>query len=214
MIAFDTFGWELSRNRLRIREWRHDDTTLALRFFERPPDFGSWEADHIRQQLLETFALLESPSVTIEELELPDWFGRNRPTVSPELINLLEVACFEIPPARCVLAMTRHRLHGAVHYSTGIFLLFGDCFWLLQLDVEERAGVGAREGAVAHRILGRNAAAATPLDLFDPYDRQWDGIVAIEEDPLTRLRLLVTRLRDSISLHERLDGLQPFAPGD
>ena len=66
---------------------------------------------------------------------------------------------------------------------------------------------------MAQRILNRQAAADTPIDLFDPYDRQWDGIVPIEDDPLTRMRLLVARLRDSIRLHGGLAALEPFAVG-
>jgi len=213
MITFDTFGWALSRNRVRFRQWRTGDTSLAQRFFERPPDFASWDAGHIRDELEVTLALGVSPTRHIGALELPEWFGRHRPTIWPEHILLLEVDCFEIGPARCVLATTRHRLQGTIHYSTGIFVLFNDCYWLLQLEVEEREDVGEREGAVAQRILDRNAAANTPIDFFDPYDRQWDGIVPIEDDPLTRIRLLVTRLRDSIRLDGGLAALEPFAPG-
>ena len=44
-ITFDTFGWALSRNRVRFRQWRTGDASLAQRFFERPPDFASWDAD-------------------------------------------------------------------------------------------------------------------------------------------------------------------------
>jgi hypothetical protein len=36
--------------------------------------------------------------------------------------------------------------------------------------------VGQREGAVAQRILKGNAAANAAIDIFDPYDRQWDGM--------------------------------------
>jgi TPR repeat protein len=212
-ITFDTFGWALSRNRVRFRQWRTGDTSLTQRFFERPPDFASWDADHIRDELEATLSLVQSPTRPIDGLDLPEWFGRHRPTVWPEHILLLDVDCFEIGPARCVLATTRHRLHETIHYSTGIFVLFNQCYWLLQLQVEEGDDVGEREGAVAQRILNRNAAADTPIDLFDPYDRQWDGIVPIEDDPLTRMRVLVTRLRDSIRLNGGLAALEPFAPG-
>jgi TPR repeat protein len=212
MVTFDTFGWQLSRNRDRFRQWCRDDASLTLRFFTRPPDFGSWDAERIRADLEATLAQVETPNQNIDDLDLPEWFGRHRPTELPELITLLEVVCFEIAPARCVEAMTRHRLHGVIHYSTGIFILFSECFWLLQLEVDELEAVGEREGAVAHRILDRHVTAGSPIDDFDPYDRQWDGIVPIDHDPLTRMRLLVPRLRDSIRLGGRLSGLAPFAP--
>ena len=156
---------------------------------------------------------MEPPTRHIDDLELPEWFGKRRPTIWPEHVSLLDVDCFEIRPARCVLATTRHRLHGTMHYSTGIFVLFDDCYWLLQLEIEEREDVDEREGAVAQRILKGNAAANAAIDIFDPYDRQWDGIVPVEDDPLTRMRLLVTRLRDSIRLNGGLAALEPFAPG-
>jgi Flp pilus assembly protein TadD len=212
MVTFDTFGWELCRDRDKFRQWRTDDASLTVRFFTRPPDFGSWDAERIRADLEATLALVESPIQDIDELDLPEWFGRHRPTEFPELITLLEVVCFELAPARCVEAVTRHRLHGVIHYSTGIFILFSECFWLLQLEVDELESVGEREGAVAHRILDRQVVAGSPLDTFDPYERQWDGIVPIDRDPLTRMRLLVPRLRDSIRLGGRLSGLVPFAP--
>ena len=105
-ITFDTFGWALSRNRVRFRQWRTGDTSLTQRFFERPPDFASWDADHIRDELEATLSLVQSPTRPIDGLDLPEWFGRHRPTVWPEHILLLDVDCFEIGPARCVLATT------------------------------------------------------------------------------------------------------------
>jgi Flp pilus assembly protein TadD len=212
MVAFDTFGWEVSRNRDKFRQWRGPGASLTVRFFTRPPDFGSWDAERIRADLEQTLALVDSPTQDIDAIDLPEWFGRHRPTEFPELISLLEVECFALAPARCVQAMTRHRLHGVIHYSTGIFILFSECFWLLQLEVDELEAVGEREGAVAHRILDRHLGGASPIGTFDPYDRQWDGLVPVEHDPLTRMRLLVPRLRDSITLGGRLSGLVPFAP--
>jgi Flp pilus assembly protein TadD len=214
-ISFDTFGWELTRNRDKFRQWQTNDTSLAVRFFEGPPDFRSWDVGSIREDLLEILGQMESPSLSIDDLDLPEWFGRHRPLELPEHIRLLEIECFEIRPAQCVLAMTRHRMHGVIHYSAGLFILFRDCFWLLQLEVVEQDAVGEREGAVAHRILERHEAAESPIDAFDPYDRQWDGMVPIEDDPLTRMRLLALELRESIALGPRLLGLEPFAsPGD
>jgi TPR repeat protein len=211
-ITFDKFGWGLTRNRDKFRQWQTSDALLAVRFFDGPPDFRSWDETQIREDLQEILGLMESPTQNIEDLDLPEWFGRHRPTQAPELIKLLEIECFEIQPAQCVLAMTRHRMRGVIHYSAGLFILFRQCFWLLQLQVEEHEALGEREGAVAHRILDRNVTAASPIEDFNPYDRQWDGIVPIEDDPLTRMRLLVARLRKSITLGDHLAELEPFAP--
>jgi Flp pilus assembly protein TadD len=211
-MTFDDFGWDLARNRDKYRLWRTSDAALTVTFFNRPPDFTSWDLAQIRDGLLETLGLLGAPGERTEEVELPDWVWSHMPLEIPEQISLLEIACIEIPPARCVLAVTRHRWHGSVHYSTGLFVLFGTCFWLLKLSVEESEMVGEREGAVARQILERSLGADFPLDDFDPYDRQWDGIVPIEDDPLTRMRILTDRLRQSIQFAEQVGGFELFAP--
>jgi hypothetical protein len=52
------------------------------------------------------------------------------------------------------------------------------------------------------------------LKEFDPYDRKWDGFVALEDDPLTRMRVLVAQLRASIMLGTNLLKLEPLVPAD
>jgi hypothetical protein len=163
---------------------------------------------------LEFQDLVESPSFSLQDLDLPEEYERYRPSELPDQISLLEVECFEIAFAKCVLATYRHRSHGGVHYSAGLFVLFDECFWMFQLEVEEGEDVGGREGAVARRILDRNMEADLPLDSFDPYDRIWDGLLSIDDDPLTRMRFLITRLRDSIHLGDNLMELAPFSPDD
>jgi len=61
---------------------------------------------------------------------------------------------------------------------------------MLQLEIEEDADLGEREGAVARRILDENLGEEFPTIDFNPYERRWDGMLPIEDDPLTRLRLL------------------------
>jgi Flp pilus assembly protein TadD len=211
-MTFDTFGWDLTRNRDKFRVWRTHDTSLAVTFSNRPSGFKSWDPDQVRDRLTQTVDLLGVPGLSVDRLDVTDWIWSHVPRRIPEQISLLETACFEIPPARCVLAVTRHRLQGSVHYTTGLFVLFSTCFWLLKLSVEEHENVGEREGAVARRILERSAGAEIPGDDFDPYDRQWDGIVPIEDDPLTRMRMLVDRLRSSICFAGPVAGFDPFAP--
>ncbi|MGP0030393.1 MAG: tetratricopeptide repeat protein [Acidimicrobiales bacterium] len=211
-VAFDTFGWELSRNRLRYRQWRGEGASLTVRFIAGPSDFRSWNAEEIREDLLERLAFVASPRARLDDLPLPDWFESHRPAELPEQISLLEVSCFAVGGARCVLASYRHRMRGGVYFSTGIFILFGDCFWLVRLELGEGPAVGARAGAVARRVLGDHGSASSRIERFDPYERRWDGLIALEDDPLTRMRLLASRLQDSIVLDDRLGGLTPFAP--
>ncbi len=199
-------------NRDKFRQWRSDDGSLAVRFVAGPSDFRSWNVEEIRRDFLERLEYLQTPNVRIEDLDLPEWYGNHRPTEFPEQITLLEVECFAIDPAKCVQAMYRHRMRGGVHYSAGIFVLFAACFWLLRLEVEEGQVVGEREGAVARRALDADAPGDSLLTGFDPYDRRWDGIVPLEDDPLTRMRLLAARLRSSIELGQNLFELEPFTP--
>ena len=139
-----------------------------------------WDAGQIRDELEATLAQVPWPTCPIDELELPEWFGRHRPTVWPEHILLLDVDCFEIGPARCVLATTHSGSTRRFTTPPESSSCSNQCYWLLQLEVEEGDDVGEPEGAVAQRILNRTASADSPIDIFDPYDRQWDGIVPIE----------------------------------
>ena len=110
-----------------------------------------------------------------------------------------------------MLTEKRNRIHNRVHYSTTVLILFANCFWVLGLELEEDEIVGEREGAVARHILEENAEEAL-LEEFDPYDRRWDGLLALEDDPLTRMRVLVSQLRASIALSNELAELEPFTP--
>ncbi len=113
--------------------------------------------------------------------------GTSRPVLS-----VLEVDCFDIPPAKCVMTEARYRIHDRVNYSAKILILFAECFWVLGLEQEEGEVIGEREGAVARHILQENAGAALSME-FDPYERRWDGLLALENDPLTRMRVLVAK---------------------
>ena len=104
----------------------------------------------------------------------------------------------------------RIRYEESVHYVAGIIVLFDRCFWSLQIESEEQRLVGNREGAVARRLMDESPSGI-PSN-FDPYAREWDGIVPMEEDPLTRVRMLGRRLRESLQLGEAIDALAPFAP--
>lgn len=52
------------------------------------------------------------------------------------------------------------------------------------------------------------------LPEFNPYEQKWDGIIPIENDPLTRLRVLVRQLKESMTLGGNLVELDPFLPLD
>jgi len=116
----------------------------------------------------------------------------------PDAGELVDLDVFEVFPAHCLSVMVRHRIADHIHYGTQLFVLFADRFWVLALEVEEEAAnVGEREVAVAHQLL--ESGEVVVGESFNPYDRRWDGLIPIESDALTRLRLLSPRIRESLS---------------
>ena len=91
-------------------------------------------------------------------------------------------------------------------------ILFAECYLILQIELDEGDTVGAREGAVIQIALEESDAAEIPAIEIDPYDRSWDGIVPLEQDPLTRLRSLMVRLGASIRVGNEILDLEPFGP--
>jgi hypothetical protein len=211
-ISFEAFGWPLVNNRDKFRQWRGDGATLAVRFMDAAPDFETWDADEIREEIMDTLELIQSPTFRLEDLSVLDGTEEFLPTEMPQQMTLLEFDCFEIPPGKIVMAMIRHRIHDVVHYATSITVLFDRCFWVIQLELEEDELVGEREGAVVRHLLDQRSTLDDSDRNLDPYDRRWDGLIPIENDPLTRMRLLAAQLRGSILFGDRIADLEPFEP--
>jgi len=209
-ITFDTFGWERSPDASGQRTWYSPGGGLGLLYFDFPSDQDSLDAEVIRSEAEELLGFVASP--TFQRDDLPDAVQKYVPTELPEQTSLLDVDVFEVGPAKCTQMISRHRDHGEVHYASSISVMFAECFWVLGIELIEGAAVGEREGAVARSVL--EAGPDTTLPEFDPYDRKWDGMIPIEDDPLTRLRVLTQQLRDSITLGDNLSGLDPFVPLD
>jgi TPR repeat protein len=209
-ISFDTFGWERMPDASGQRYWQSaDGGQLVERYFDFPPDHESWDVEGIRNEVIEMMGFVESPAFRREDL--PDLVQKYLPTELPQQISLLEIELFNVGIAKCLQMVTRHRNHGEVHYAAGISVMFAECFWALSIELSEGSEVGAREGAVAQRVLDEGS---TDLPEFDPYDAKWDGMIPIEDDPLTRLRMLSRQLRESITLGSNLADLDPFTPPD
>ncbi len=209
-IGFDTFGWERFNDANGVRQWRSSEGGLVEHYFDFPPDLESLDPDDLRREAMELQGFVESP--TFRREDLPDAVQQYLPTELPEQVSLLDVHVFPVSTAQCVQMTSRHRAHGEVHYAMTTMVMFAECFWVLGIELNEGEVVGEREGAVARKVL--EEGPATTLLEFDPYDRKWDGMIPIEDDPLTRLRVLTQQLRDSITLGENLSGLDPFVPID
>jgi len=208
-VEFDTFAWDLTQDDVDRRMWTSTDGTLMERFFDIPPDFGYWDADKIRRDVIETQGYLRSPTFTRDSL--PEMMQRQIPAELPQQATLLDVEIFEVHPAKGVLVTSRVRTNDAVHYFAVMMLLFAECFWVFTIDLQESGEVGQREGEVA-RIALDTPVDGAELPEFDPYERKWDGIVPLEADPLARLRILAASLVDSFALGEAVTGLRPFEP--
>jgi TPR repeat protein len=213
-VSFTTFGWESVRCRPWHRVWggRHAQLTAGCSDF--PPDLSTWNVDEIRQQMLDLQGYVES---RLLDLDAGDPFGLIEELMASEGVEqttLLEIECFEIDGVKALSSLSRVRKRGEVHYGALLMLLFAPCFWTFLVDLEELAPVGAREGAVVRALLDGDDLAEVPEVDFDPYERRWDGLLPIEADPLSRLRILARELRDSITISEEAKRLAPFSPSD
>jgi hypothetical protein len=83
---------------------------------------------------------------------------------------------------------------------------------MLGLEIKEEEDVGKREGAIAKVMLDSIVNGVEVIGNFDPYESKWDGLLPIEEDPLTRVRLLSAQLRRSILFKEKTQLLEVFEP--
>ena len=209
-LGFETFGWEASPRVSGVRQWHSGDGTLMERYFDFAPDFDTWDAEVMREDVKAMQGLVDSPEFRREDL--PESFQPYLPAELPEQVSLLGLDLFEVSSAKCVAMTTRHRAHGHVHYAAGIMVLFAECFWLVGIELEEGPVVGEREGAVARAVLDEGPSGSGLLPSFDPYETRWDGIVPLEDDPLARLRILLARLRASITLGDAMADLPPFVP--
>jgi Flp pilus assembly protein TadD len=211
-ITFTNFGWRMITNRDKFRRWRGGGATLVEQFIMMPPDFRTWDADEIRKDMIEFQGYVDSPEFDIGDLDLPVEMGNIDLSKMPDEQGLVDVECFLIEQTKCLLTISRHRLTGHVGFTAALLLLYRECFWMLTLETEEGSEIGEREGAVAREILQTSLSTEIQSLNFDPYERQWDGIVPVEDDPLTRLRFLARELRNSISFGDKAKHLEPYEP--
>ena len=211
-IRFETFGWPLCQNRTGQIRWQDGNTFIDERYSNQPPFFTSLNQDEVRADLIQGIGLVESGEIDLSDLvEEGSYYGFDVPRVLPTQALLIDCTVYPIDEVPCVEMVLRTRISSAVHFTSNTFVLFANSFWVLQIDVREQEPIGEREGSVAHVVLETRATPDTALT-FDPYDKQWDGLVPVESDPLTRLRSLSMRLRKSISLGDQALCLERFDP--
>jgi TPR repeat protein len=213
-LTFATFGLDQIKLIENCRMWANDNLKLAEMYHDMPPDYPSWDAGVIRSMMTDFQEYVESPSFDMKEFDkeleaLPD-LTRKILSRLPESLSVLDVDCFKVQAVKCVSVLTRHRSDGHVHFSASLIILLKECFWILGLEVEDDELVGVREGAVAHLVLDQKESGATTIESFDPYNSRWDGLIPIDEDPLTRVRLLAAELRKSLQLSVKVTMLEPF----
>jgi TPR repeat protein len=208
-VRFDSFGWPLVTNTEDLRQWRSDNATLSEKYFPTAPNIDVWNMDELRSVVREMFHLVETGELRLEDIEMSEQMRAMMQGQDPEVGHLIELEVVESLPARCLSVTTRHGKGGIVHFDARVLVLFADRFWALVLDVEEDPNaVGDREAAVAHVLLETGETAVG--ESFDPYDRRWDGLLPVEHDALTRLRLLAPRIRESLSFSDDALRLPPL----
>ncbi len=213
-ISFETFGWPLCQNRTGQMRWQQGTAFVDERYSDQPPFFTSLDEGEVRADLMMTMELYESGNIDLDDLlEDSARYGLQIPNALPTQQLLLDCTVYPRGEARCIEVVMRSRTNGDVHFTSSTFVTFATSFWVLQLDVREEDPIGEREGAAARAMLeARPDLPAGELE-FDPYDPQWDGVVPVESDPLTRLRSLTAQLRQSITIGEEALGLDRFDPG-
>jgi TPR repeat protein len=212
-IRFDNFGWTLVQEESGVRQWAHETAVLTELYLEAPPDFGRWDADEIRSEILEFQGYIEAPDfdpqavLSAIKTDLPE----RAPFVIPDQSLLIDVDLLEKDRAKCILTGARLVNGRQVQYHSSLLVLFADRFWVLALGITEIHPVGEREAMVARSLLeeGLDPEATRP---YDPYDRRWDGLLPIEKEPLTWIRLLGRRLVDSLVFGPETSELELFDP--
>jgi TPR repeat protein len=213
-IEFDTFGWQMCKNAESQRAWCSGRSTLLEMYMAAPPDLEIWDEEFVRKSVLSSMELREPLSIVLADVDLPEALEIFRNMVLPDENLLLDLELFEVGSARGFYTIARQRQNGMVNYLAAFLLLFRDCYWIFQISVAEEEMIGEREGAVAAQFLDAQISSSTLPEKFDPYGKEWDGLVPLESDPLTRARLLAAKLRDSLSLGPVALQLDPWVPVD
>ena len=84
----------------------------------------------------------------------------------------------------------------------------------VHFDSHEAELVGAREAAVARLEMDGGELLPSQIVGSDPYDPMWDGLIALDDDPLTRIRQMTSILRESIVLGESAMNLKRIDDDD
>lgn len=209
-ISFDTFDLEMIVNDIGFRQWRGGAVNLGERFIDDEPDFGSLRLEELRSLIMIVQGMVESKTFSVGNLEGMEELQRCFPNQLPDQTSLLDVEVFAVSRARCIATTTRNRFQDVVVYTTTTMVLFEKCFWLLTLEIKENQLVGEREGAVIRYLLQNVKSLDEREPMFDPYDRKWDGLIPLKQDPLSQLRVIGLQLRNSISLSNLTDDLEPY----
>jgi tetratricopeptide (TPR) repeat protein len=204
-LSFDTFGWAMTQNRENVRRWQSSEGFLDERFVEGPPFFSEWNIQKIRAQVTEILGDLNGGVVSVEE---PAWKGEI-PIRLPEGSSLVDISIAD-KRAKLVTLVVRSDIRSQIHYTATTYVLFAAAWWTLQIDIQEDEPIGNREAAVMRKILDESGVNAMTNTEFHPYDIQWDGLLPVESDPLSRVRSLSDRLLSSLVLSKEALELEPF----
>jgi hypothetical protein len=207
-LTFDSSNWGPMTEVEGLRWWKVGTAAINERFFDMAPDIDRLDLEYLYETIRAEFGLVEDqgwPVDTIRNMVSE----ANLPEV-PTVNGLIAVGVTSIQGVPTVAVTSRQGYEGKFRFGTTLMVLFKTCFWTLRIEVEESDPIGEREGAVFRSVLDQSSKMVDPAAVVDPYDRRWDGLIPLESDPLSRLRVLVGGIISSLQFGPMVSQLEPF----
>ena len=210
-VTFETFEWPTRRYRRSLRVWGSPKALLLKLLVRSPPDFRAWDPAGIREELVGATEYVTSLSREQGVIDLAEMGTWPQAAVMSEDVRLLDFDCFAMDQARCVAALYWVRSAGVETYFASTFVLFAKCYWVIKIELPEGGSRRYREAVVRQQLeLEKVASSVVSLDALH---HSWDGVIPVEDDSLTQIRLLTLRIRESLAFDNSLRSLEIFDSG-
>ena len=208
-VTFDSSNWGPMTEVEGLRWCKVGTAAINERFFDMTPDIDRLDLEYLYETIRAEFGLVEDQGWPVEsirnmvsEASLPE---------VPAVNSLIDVGVTSIQGVPTVAVTSRQGYEGKFRFGTTLMVSFKTCFWTLRIEVEETDPIGEREGAVFRSVLEQSSTIDDPAVVVDPYDRRWDGLIPLESDPLSRLRVLVGGIISSMQFGPMVSQLEPFS---
>lgn len=203
-IQFPTQGWQLGLNNPGMKQWISPDQTMAIsiNFFKTQPDIPSLDniekiRDYYREQLKASIGgLIEVEKISINGLDLV----RNIFKIQQEPAGMTYLASLTVP--------------------------FQDFCYVIKVQAPELGTTGIRDTAIINRLMQRGEVKLGENGYknwyADPYKKELNEGVLMNkaesriydaefpEHPLTKARILLTKIENNITFDEALLQIEKF----